>query len=143
MMKTLIVDDDLSTIALLQGFLSPYGECASATNGKDALNSFVKALVGNEPYDLICLDISMPDMDGHQVLSELRSFEDEISVPSNRKVKVFMVSAESKKTNMFKAFKGQCDAYLPKPVGNNDILKQVYLMGLVDADTLVRKLLEI
>ncbi len=142
-MKTLIVDDDLSTVALFKGFLSPYGECTSATNGNDALNRFNKALKEDKPYDLICLDISMPDIDGHEVLSEIRSLEDEINIPSSEKVKVFMVSAESKKANLLRAFKGQCDAYLPKPVGKNELLKEVYLAGLVDAETLVRNLLGI
>ncbi len=142
-MKTLIVDDDLSTIALLKGFLSPYGGCASANNGRHALDLFIKALMGNEPFNLICLDISMPDMDGYEVLSKIRSFEDEIKIASSRRVKIFMVTAESKKDNLLKAFKGQCDAYLPKPISKNDILKHVYLMGLVDADTFVREFLEI
>ncbi len=142
-MKTLIVDDDMSTVAIFKGFLSPYGECASATNGNDALNVFINALEENEPYDLVCLDISMPEMDGHEVLSEIRRMEDASRLPSSKRVKIFMVSAEPKKTNLLKAFKGQCDAYLPKPISKDDLLKQVYLMELVDADTLVRKLLEI
>lgn len=69
-MKTLIVDDDDPSSAVLpKGFLSPYGDCDIVDNRKAAIDSFSNAFHGNNPYNLICLDITMPEMDGNMVLS--------------------------------------------------------------------------
>ncbi len=109
-MKSLIVvddDDDAVTLIMIKGFLSPYGECDTAINGGEALESFNRALDADNALNLIYLDISMPDMDGHEVLSAIRKIEDSRKIPSKEKVKVFMSSAGSTKKNLMKAFIGQ------------------------------------
>ncbi len=142
-MKTLLVDDNKVNVKLLKTFLSPYGHCDTADRGKEALHCFNNAYSEEDPYDLICLDIMMPEIDGHTVLSEIREIEDEKGIPTYNKTIIIMVSAADEKGNVIKAFKGQCDAYLKKPVKKNDLLKHLYLLKLVDADTLARKILKI
>ena len=71
-MKTLIAEDDFTSRLLLQAILSPYGECHIAVNGREALHAFNLAHEEGHPYDLVCLDIMMPELDGHAVLSALR-----------------------------------------------------------------------
>ena len=66
-MKFLIVDDDPLYRDLLSHYLAPYGRCDEAHDGAEAIGIFRVALQNQERYDLICLDILMPDMDGHQV----------------------------------------------------------------------------
>ncbi len=142
-MKTLIVDDDASSAVLLKGYLLPYGECVTAADGKEAMDRIYRAFAEDSFCDLICLDISMPKMDGHAVLSEVRRIEDKKGLPSSDRAKVIMASAAPKKKNVLQAFNAQCDAYLPKPVNKNDVFKEIYLLGLVDADSLLKKLLNI
>ena len=77
MLRILIVDDDLMGRRLLQRFLSPYGDCDTAADGKEALLVFRAAAEKGEPYDLICLDIVMPEMDGRTALKEMRAWEEE------------------------------------------------------------------
>ena len=60
-MKTLIVEDDFTSRLLLQEFLKAYGPCHIAGNGGKAIEAVSLALDAQEPYDLICLDIMMPD----------------------------------------------------------------------------------
>ena len=71
-MKTLVVDDVKVNCRVLQGLLSGYGECDIANDGASAVRLFNQALTGDAPYDLVCLDIMMPDYDGRQVLQALR-----------------------------------------------------------------------
>ena len=52
-MKTLIVEDDFTSRLLLQTFLSRYGECHLAVNGKEAVEAFRMALDNGSPYNLI------------------------------------------------------------------------------------------
>ena len=64
--KTLIVEDDFACRKALQIFLSEYGNCFIAVNGCEAVEAVRQALDEDQPYDLICLDIMMPEMDGHE-----------------------------------------------------------------------------
>ncbi len=111
-MKTLIVDDNHVNVKLLKAFLLPYSDCDTSENGKEALECFHDAHSFGNPYDLICLDIMMPEVDGHTVLYEIRKIEDEKAVSSDERTKIIMISAANEKGNVIKAFKGQCDAYL-------------------------------
>ena len=73
--KILIVDDDFANRKMMQQQLNRFGQTHLASNGKQALESFTTALKDNDPFDLICLDITMPVMDGHQTLFEIRRIE--------------------------------------------------------------------
>jgi two-component system chemotaxis response regulator CheY len=75
-MRILIVDDDFSSRLILQEMLSPYGECDVAVNGTQAVEAFMLAWHEDRRYDLICLDIMMPDVDGQVVLKGIRSMEE-------------------------------------------------------------------
>mgnify|MGYP000957131206 CR=1 FL=1 len=66
-MKALVVDDDFSNRLLLQRFLSELGEVNIAVDGEEAVEAVRLALATREPYQLICLDILMPQMDGFQL----------------------------------------------------------------------------
>jgi len=116
-MRTLIVEDDVISRRFLQKLLSPFGECHIAVNGKEAAENFSLALAEGEPYDLVCLDIMMPEMDGQECLKIIRSLERENKIPPNNEAKVFMVTAiDSMKSVMEAYYRGGCTAYLVKPI---------------------------
>ena len=71
-MKTLIVEDDFLARALLSTLLSEYGECHLVVDGEEAVSAIGKAYEKGEPYDLVCLDIMMPVMDGQKALEKRR-----------------------------------------------------------------------
>ena len=75
-MRTLIVEDDFTSRLLLQTFLSRYGECHIAVNGKEAVAAFRAARESGQWYDLICMDIMMPEMDGQTAVKEIRALEE-------------------------------------------------------------------
>lgn len=76
-MKSLIVEDDFTSRFVLQEFLAPYGQTHIAVNGKEPMEAVGISAKENKPYDLICLDIMMPEMDGHAVLKAIRIIEEE------------------------------------------------------------------
>ena len=129
-MKTLIVEDDFVSRLLLQRILKPYGEAHIAVNGHEAIEAFQMSRSENQPYDLICLDIMMPEMDGHEVLKKIRNMEN-----NNRKnpsrVKIVMTTALSDSKNIMTAFKSQCDGYLTKPIDKKKLLEQLHNLGLL------------
>ena len=129
-MKTLIVDDDFFCRKLLKKFLSPYGECDMASGGDDAILAFKTALDEGNPYDLICLDIMMPNMDGHAVLREIRRIESEMSIEGLEGVKIIMISALSDSKNIMNAFKSGCESFIVKPIDKNKVFFELEKLGL-------------
>lgn len=130
-MKTLIVEDDFVSRRLLQAILSPYGRCEMATNGKEAVMAFKLAWQENAPYDLICLDIMMPEMDGLEVLEEVRRLEEERGVTGLSGVKIIMTTALNDPRSIMKAFKQQCEDYLIKPIDRARLVEKVKGLGLL------------
>ena len=131
-MKTLIVEDDFLTRALLSAFLSEYGLCHVAVNGHEAIGAVKRALEEGEPYDLMCLDILMPVMDGHKALLEIRKIEEEWGVKGLDAMKVIMITAVEDFENIIKAFgQGQCEAYLTKPLDRDKLLAHILELGLI------------
>lgn len=130
-MKTLIVEDDFTSRLLLQEILKQYGALHVAVNGKEAVEAVRLAMGEGEPYDLVCLDIMMPEMDGHQALKEIRAMEELRSVRSRDGAKIFMTSALDCVKDVSRAFHGLCDAYLVKPIVKAKLLEQLQAFKLV------------
>lgn len=130
-MKSLVVDDDFSNRLLLQRFLVGLGEVHIAVNGSEAIEAVRAALAEHQPYDVICLDIVMPGVDGHVALAEIRRLEAEHRVPQARAAKVAMTSALDGKEHVLGAFREQADAYLVKPVRKDKLLETVRGWGLL------------
>ena len=125
-MKVLIVEDDFTSRILLQKLLSPYGECHIAVNGKEAVFAFREALEAGHPYDLVCLDIMMPEVDGHAALKEIRSLEEAWDIVSTHGAKIIMTTALGDIKNVAGAYHGLCDGYLVKPID------KAKLIGVLD-----------
>ena len=89
-MRILLAEDDYVTRKFMTGFLSKYGECDVTVDGMEAVDAFMMALEDEEPYDLVCLDIMMPVMDGYQALMGIRNLEKERNIPENERVKIIM-----------------------------------------------------
>ena len=129
-MKTLVVEDDFISRVIMTEILKSYGTCHVAVNGIEAVQAFTTALNGGEPYDLICMDVMMPQMDGHAALQEIREIEEKSSVQLGNGVKVIMTTAMADNSSVMKAFKYSCDAYLVKPVKKDKIASLLKELGL-------------
>jgi two-component system chemotaxis response regulator CheY len=115
-MKVLIVEDDFSSRLLLQMLLTKYGECHITVNGREAVLAFRMALDAGRPYDLICLDIMMPEMDGQAALKEVRALEEARGIVSTHGAKIIMTTALGDVKNVSAAYQELCDGYLVKPI---------------------------
>ena len=115
-MKTLIVEDDFTGRLLLQKLLTRYGECHIAVNGREAVAASHMASEAGQAYDLICMDIMMPEMDGQTALKEIRAMEEARGIVSTRGAKIVMTTALGDIKNMATAYRELCDGYLVKPI---------------------------
>ncbi|MGE5499307.1 MAG: response regulator [Syntrophothermus sp.] len=131
-MKILIVEDDFINRLVLQKLLSSYGQCDIAVNGKEAITAFSYALEEGSYYDLICLDIMMPEMDGRDALRIIREKEREKSIPPNKEAKIIMTTALDTPKEVVDAFyQGGCTSYLVKPIERRKLLGLLKDYGLI------------
>ena len=125
-MKILIAEDDFTCRLIMQRLLEPYAQCDVVINGKEALSAFTGGHAQGKPYELILLDVMMPEMDGQKVVKNIRKIEEEewgIIYPKG--IKIIMTTYLDDTHNMMTAFKSLCDDYLPKPVTEEKLFASI------------------
>ncbi len=130
-MRILIVEDEASARHLLVSFLSPYGKCDTAENGEEGAEKFTTSLDNSEPYNLICLDIKLPGIDGLETLRKIRSEEESRGIYPGKGTKVIMTTAVDEKEKIIKAFTEQCEVYLTKPISKDRLDEKLAELELI------------
>jgi len=131
-MKILIVEDDFISRRILKEILAEYGNCDVVVDGEEAIQAFQLAHEEKAPYDLICLDIMMPNMDGHETLTLIREFEKDRGINGASEVKVIMVTALDDPKTVFKAYyRGGATSYIVKPIEKEKLVEELRVLGLI------------
>ncbi|MGB9031187.1 MAG: response regulator [Acidobacteriaceae bacterium] len=120
-LRALVVEDELTSRLILQDLLSRFGDCHVAVNGSEAVEAFQSALVAGKGYDLICMDVRMPVMDGTDALRHIRAIEEKQGIYSSDGAKVFMTTSIQDVCTVTTSFKALCDTYLFKPIDGVDL----------------------
>jgi len=134
-LRFLIVDDDGVCRALLEAILSAYGRCTFAYDGREAIDAVRLALEDNEPYDLICLDIMMPGMDGHDALKAIRQLEAQCGVYGSDGAKVIMTTALRDSKHCIQSFREGCESFVTKPIHEEELLQRMRELGLLEVSS--------
>lgn len=124
-MKILIAEDDFMSRKVLHQALKHKGECDLACNGLEALAAYTNSIEMHEPYNLILLDIMMPEMDGSEVLRKIREFEANSDGLGAERVKIVMASSLIDKNHVIDAFRNQADGYIVKPYAPESIIRDL------------------
>jgi two-component system chemotaxis response regulator CheY len=130
-LRVLLVEDNFASRLLLQTFLSRYGECHIAVNGREEVEAFHAALERGEPYDLVCMDIMMPEMDGREAVRRIRAMEEARGILSTYGTKIIMTTAVNEIKDVVLCFKELCDAYLVKPIDLSQLMGHLRAYRLV------------
>ncbi len=130
-MRILLADDDFISRKIMGANLSAYGQCDIAADGEEVLAAVKNVLDAGSKYDLICLDILMPKMNGQDALVEIRKMEKAHGRPLGHGAKVLMISSLSDKGHIMDAFNEQCDGYLVKPVSVDMIRQKLKELELI------------
>jgi two-component system, chemotaxis family, chemotaxis protein CheY len=115
-MKILIAEDDFASRKFLYKLLSQYGACDMTVDGIETVEAFAIAQDMGEPYDLLCLDIMMPKIDGLKALKTIREFERKKGIKESEKCKVIITSALSETEVAFESFSTGSEVYQTKPI---------------------------
>jgi two-component system chemotaxis response regulator CheY len=129
-MRALIVDDQATSRRVLENVLHAYCAYDIAVNGLEAIAAHRHALNASRPYDLICMDIKMPELDGQNALLQIRRTEKEMGAPA---ANVVMTTAQNSTKMVADAlFKGGASAYFVKPINIQQFVKALKVMGLIE-----------
>jgi len=128
-MKSLVAEDDATNRKLLQTFLSRYGECDIAIDGNEAVSAVLLALQNHHPYDLVCMDLRMPRMDGQEAIRVIR--RQEATTQAGKTAKIIVTTIHTDTESIATALLGRCDAYLVKPIDTAKLKKELSALGLI------------
>ncbi len=135
-MRALIVDDELLNAVILMKYLGEDWECDFAINGTDAVDSFVNSCQKKVPYDLVCMDIMMPEMSGLNAVKALRDYEASHAV--SKKAGILIVTALADTADRLESHACGCDGYLVKPVTKQQFTEELQKLDLCDKMSCLR-----
>ncbi len=130
-MKILVVDDEVVSRKKMGKIMDDLGECCIAESGTEAITAFNEAWSLGMPFDLILLDINMPDISGIEVLNRIRQIEKDKSLAKSHCVKVMMVTSYSDKDLVVDCMKAGCNNYIVKPFDRDRVLDKLSSIGYV------------
>lgn len=136
-MKFLIVDDEPTSRKLVVSLLEATAQCDEAQNGAEAVERFRSSLSEGAPYDLIMLDIVMPEMDGHETARKIRLLEKDMGISPLQRVKIVMLTALNSPQDAMESLSSvQSSGYIVKPVSRETLLGIIGKLGLGAAASL-------
>lgn len=128
-MRILIVEDDRITLTLYERTLSEYGEVTTAVNGREGYECYCKAQEENCPFDLIFMDIMMPEVDGLSAVAAIRALEKDNEIPASQGVPIVILTALEDTLCIYQAECEEVLDYIIKPVSRNDIINCIQKYG--------------
>ncbi|MBI2353651.1 MAG: response regulator [Deltaproteobacteria bacterium] len=133
-MRCLVVEDEDFGRELVKCLLMDYAESIdTANNGAEAVEQFERALHEGRPYQLVCLDIMMPIMDGQEALKRMRQLEKGAVPPAGKPAVIIMTTALDSLQEIQEAiWQGDCDDYLVKPISQADLVALLHKFKLTD-----------
>ena len=141
-MRILIAEDDKASSEILAKFLSYYGTCDVVHSGAAATELFRSAIEDGEPYNLVFLDIMMPEKDGHAALNEMRLYEQSVAYTEDSpaasapqaKSTIIMTTALNDPADVGAAKCLGCDGYLTKPISRKNLINELVVLGAISKE---------
>lgn len=131
-MRILIVEDDDVSRKFLYKFLSKYGDCDLTVDGMEALDAVSLSYKDNEPYELICLDIMMPKLDGIKTLKAIREIERRNNIHTSKQSKIIITTALNDIDTVKVTYEEDCDAFAVKPINTKKFLEVLEKLELIE-----------
>ena len=124
----LIVEDEKVVRKFLRLQLSQWGY--QVTEAEDGVQAILK--LGKENFDLILLDIVMPNKDGWELMKEARLS------PKTKDIPVIVLTAKDKDSDMFKGYDLGANYYIPKPFTKAQLRHGLKLVFEEDSDSTIQ-----
>ncbi len=129
-MRALIVEDDQTSVRLLQDMLGSSVRCVAVKDGQEGFDQFIKGLEDGEPFQIVFLDIMLPGVDGQEALAAIREAEEAGGVPAEERAKIIMTTSCDDPQNLYEATTSGCSDYLVKPVSRDAVGRILAKLGV-------------
>jgi len=130
LMRALVAEDEFLGRKVLSVFLNTLFEVDVAVNGNEAVQAFQLAHEEGRPYDILLMDIMMPEMDGLTALTRIRALEEKM--PGHPRVKVLMTTALDDPKTVIRSFHDvEASGYIVKPVRKDKLFEELKKLGFI------------
>ncbi len=131
MQRVLIVDDSTSIRESFASILSPLADCETAANGQEAVDLVKRTINKGESFDLVLMDIIMPEKDGLTAVKEIRRFEEMRGVAETERLTIVIVTTIKEPSRILTAqYDCGADAYITKPFTKKTVLQTLRGNGI-------------
>ncbi len=141
-MKILIVDDEEVSRCKLTAILEDLGECVTAGSGREAIGEVKKAINNGAFYDLITMDVSMPQMDGTEALLNIRDLEKSAKSAPKPQAKIVMITAQKDRDCLITCVQAGCNDYIIKPVDPDKVFQRLKALKIHGMDEYIQDVAE-
>ena len=131
-MKTLVVDDLRPSSRVIQPIVGKYGQCDTVNELRAIAEAFNKAWTDNTPYNLVCVDVKPPKVDGEQVLRLVRAMEEKMRLTAEQRARVILVTADYEQKTAERLRNLGCDAVFVKPINRKQLQEWLTKLNLVE-----------
>ena len=128
MLKLLYIDDDIDSLELYQGLLSPYFQVETFIDPQEGLR-----VAKEGHFDAIMLDIYLPGITGFQLYEEIRKY------PRTKRTPIFFISSENNTGNRLKAFGLGSEDFISRDMDPNEVIARIHnrIKKMISSGTLV------
>ena len=131
MLHILIADDSRSMRQVLEHYLKDHGQVDSTINGAEAVEAFRRSLEGERRYDLVLLDVMMPEMDGLEAARHITAMQADL--PEDQRARLMVLSCLDDMEHITEAhYEAGVEVYLTKPFDLTNLLEAMANLGLLE-----------
>lgn len=130
-MNTLIVEDDKVSTKILANYLIKYGIVTTANSAEEAFAIYNDSAFSSMPYDLICLDLHLPECQGMEFLKVIRDAENNSGISLPLGVKIVIITSQDDDQTKASAQKFGCDSFITKPLNKDSLEKELKRLQLI------------
>lgn len=123
MWNILLVEDQETNRELLCEILKKYAYCDEAENGREGFKKYNEDFYAEKKYDIILLDLAMPEVDGISFLKLIRENEDFYHIPHEDRMPVIIITAHKERLN--EAFLLGYDNFMLKPIDPSLLINKI------------------
>lgn len=120
-MKTLVIDNTANPNACLCKVLKDLGKCDVANGGVEGFKAVKEHLINEDPYNIIFLDIVLPDVDGLELIKNIRNLEDSFGVTPEKEAIVVVITFKKDEPTILKGFSNGATGWFHKPLKPEDV----------------------
>jgi putative nucleotidyltransferase with HDIG domain len=128
-----VIDSDPASKTNATMLLKSLGSCDDARDRAAAETAFREAIEGGKPYELLLVDIESTDSQETSILTALRTIEDQLAVPLEKKARIFVTTALSGRQLKTDCLMKGADEFLAKPLEKNLLFGKIKKYGLMES----------